>query len=199
MKQKPKEWDELNTWCSSIGYSPIHLRLRLTVAWIQRRQWQDALEAASRENQKRIAALVKAIEQAQPLLNILDKILSVSRRRGAQHPDGLVSQIEAVIGSRLIALEGPDPTVRLPKHRPRDPWIKPYVLGLARSFGTRAVSTKQICRRIAQISAFAGHGDLITADSVRHILRQDQSWRDKRPAATGRSIRPAQRSDMQLR
>jgi hypothetical protein len=172
MNEKPKEWEELNTWCSRIGYSPMHLRLRLMVARIQRRQWQEALDAASPENQERIAALATAIAQAQPLLNILDKILSVGRRRGAQHPDGLVSQIEAVIGNHLIAFESLDPIVRLPKHRPRDPWIKPYVLGLARSFGACGVSTKQICNRIAQISVFAGHGDLITASSVRHILRQ---------------------------
>lgn len=178
IQAKAQEWRVLEEWCRKIGYSPEDLKIRLAAVRVERRLQEDALEATSPENRRHKAKFVRAVEQAQPLLRRLDRILNAGRKRSApDSPEDLVSLISRIISEYLADLEGPDPSLRMPRHRPRDRWVKPHVLAFAHRFQMRGVSINQTYTQIARIFEFAGHGDLVTTHVVRNILRKTRTWR----------------------
>ncbi len=187
IQTKPDQWQELVSWCSSIGYPVKDLALHIRTTRVGRRLWQQTLESKTPETRERIEELLKAYQQAEPLFRILDALsLSKSSARpchaqvGSPTPrsakQNLVNRIASVLERYMDDLQGPDPQRTLPRHRPQDPWIRPYVLGLAREFSRRGLSKKKIRARIAQIAAFADQDDLVTEHVVRDILRRNRGW-----------------------
>jgi len=61
---------------------------------------------------------------------------------------------------------------KLPKHRPGEPWLRPYVLEFAKHLRSRGQSWRRTLGTIAAAFEAVGMGDIVTPDKVRHIIRQ---------------------------
>jgi hypothetical protein len=81
----------------------------------------------------------------------------------------------------------PPALAALPSHRPGEPWAVPYIDVLGRCFLHRGTSHMQTVCLVHAALTLAGHGDVITQEAVRHVLRT--TWRKRVPAVRESRIR----------
>lgn len=82
----------------------------------------------------------------------------------------LGEQIERSVQNYVDALRGP----ALPAHHPGEPWLRKRVLVLARLLPARKESRKRTRRAIEKTFKLAGHGDVATAEKIRHYIREER-------------------------
>jgi hypothetical protein len=121
----------------------------------------------------------KVLERARDILEESNK-----GRRGRVARRGLYAR---TIRDLEMILRPPLPPA-LPRHRPGEtPWLKPVVLKLAALLHGHGASVSTTYKVICEALKLSGHDDVVTQESVRHILRTEHAptLSEREPGSTG--------------
>jgi hypothetical protein len=103
----------------------------------------------------------------------------------------LGEQIERSVENYAEALRGQALRApALPAHHPGEPWLRKKVLLLTRLLRARDQSWKQAARAIHALFDLAGHGDVATAEKIRHYIRDERKRDPKFGAALLAAVGP---------
>jgi hypothetical protein len=200
-RREPEAWAEALEWWRGVGIDVELLLVLLEGARLKRRLYEEELEARADSGQTswNIRRWRRALKEAEPLIRLLKpREMEVSPGRVIRVPiwsvDGppdtffgdLGEEVERAVWSYIAFLCRPSASA----HRPGEPWLRITVLVLMRwltsgppkprsaSQPGRARWVKQSRRRalreIEALLKLAGHGDVVTANKIRHYVREDR-------------------------
>jgi hypothetical protein len=179
IRDNPQAWEAELEWWRRRGIHTGLLRTALASAGVARRQYERQLQAYADD---RFAAEMRgaatALQSAKPLI----ALLKTARTEDCDRYFGaLAEQVERGVETYIAARR----RLAVPAHRARDPWIQERVVRLARCLRARQCSWRGTTRAIHRLFVLSGHGDVVTVDSVRHIIkaerRRDPSFGPPRP------------------
>ncbi len=167
------EWAAAQTQWEQIGINPTEILDTLRRASLHRIMYEDFLAVQAERGEYRDMFRYKArrttriISQGQPLIHLMKVRSDIF--------GGLGDLVEARLDELQadIAGDNPDATKStFARRRPGDPWMRSFVLDLARVFRAHDQSQNRTMALIHEAFTLAGHGDRVTRDKIRHVLRQ---------------------------
>ena len=167
------EWASARTQWEGIGIDPAEILGTLRRASLHRIMYEDFLEVQAKRGEYRemfrykVRQATRIISQGQPLIHLMKARSDIF--------GGLGDLVEARLDELQadIAGDNPDATKStFTRRRPGDPWMRSFVLHLARVFRAHHQSLNRTIALIHEAFTLAGHGDRVTRDKIRHILRQ---------------------------
>ena len=191
-----KEWRKELAWWRTIGVDSWMLIFILKHTRIDRSRYEAQLQdrdRVTRESTRKIRRLRKAWKNAAPLIHLLktEKAPSDSDSPGLLFGD-LGELVDHAVGSYL---DEPPPMV--PRGRPGEPWLARCTFLFARllmsgpfpeprSRPRVRVSEKSTIRAIERVLKLAGHGEVVTKDKIRHVIRRTRrAFRSDREGRVG--------------
>jgi hypothetical protein len=167
MRANSTAWEEQLRWWRDIGINTAILRVVLANAGSERNEYEEKLRArVDSLTRWQIRRAKHALKRAQPLMQLLRTTPALDGPLDLFFGD-LADQIERAV-KKYIDTRRPS----LDPHRPRDPWLRKIVLLLAQVLGACEHARERIPRKIYEILTLAGHGDLVTLNQIRHIIRE---------------------------
>jgi len=167
IKRDPGPWEEQLKWWRGVGINTGLLLVALEGSGVGRRIYEDQLQARiDRSTDEEIRHAKSALKRAAPLLGLLKTAMTDERELLF---GDLGEQVERSVQT-YIATRRPT----LPAHRPGEPWLTKGVLRLARPLLASGRSWGGTIRALHRIFKLAGHGDIVTAEQIRHIIRKER-------------------------
>ncbi len=154
MRRNPEAWERVLAWWGSLGIKTSLLLTLLDGACVERRQFEERLEARS------------ALKHAGPLM----RFLRTERTEEGELLFGdLGDRIERSVQNYLGAA-----SPSLPRHHPGEPWLRKRVLLLTRLLRACGQPWKGAARAIHELLELAGDGDVATAEKIRRYIREER-------------------------
>ena len=167
IERDPGRWEEQLKWWRDGGIDTGLLLVALESLGVGRRIYENQLQARmDRSTDEEIRDAKSALRRATLLLGLLK---TTTTDEGELFFGDLGEQIERSVQT-YIETRRP----MLPAHRPDEPWLTTGVLRLARPLRASGRSWKETYRALHRIFTLAGHGDIVTAEQVRHIIRKER-------------------------
>lgn len=167
-RDDPGAWDAAMNWWRSVGINTDLLVQVLERVLTERRRYESALRGHAESFGAWEAGRARtALRRAGALI----QLLKTERAEDDELVFGdLGERVEQAIEQYAASRE----QSALPAHRPGEPWLKRRVLRLARCLRAREQSWSRSERAIHGLFVLAGHGDVVTLDKIRHIVRQER-------------------------
>jgi hypothetical protein len=169
IKRDSGSWEKELKWWSGIGIDTVLLRVALDGSGVGRSIYEDQLQARiDRSTDEEIRHARYALKRAGPLIRLLKTKWALDGP-----PDLFFGDLgEEVERSVQTYIETRRPA--LPAHRPDEPWLIKGVLRLARPLRASGQSWRETYRALHRIFTLAGHDDIVTAEKIRHIIRNER-------------------------
>lgn len=153
---------QLETWGKSFRGDPMAVVRILAEAGHARAEYVRRRRAAYTPDQ---SPFLK--DRGQRLRRLLDQVLKALNEQALD--DQVPSKSDQVLRQAVEKYIGEHPwrkaVERLPAHHPGVPWLRPFVLQL-----TELASTKRAPKAIHDALVIAGHGDVVTRETVRRMI-----------------------------
>jgi hypothetical protein len=167
-RRDPDAWEKALGWWGDLGINTMLLITLLAGARAARNQFEEQLEARRDPlTTRKVNRARRALKRAEPLI-CLFKTESALDGSSELFFGDLGEQIERSVQNYVEAVRTP----ALPAHHPGEPWLRKKVLLLTRLLRARDQSWKQAARTIHALFDLAGHGDVATAEKIRHYIRE---------------------------
>jgi len=208
MQQNSEAWTEELAWWRRVGLETETLLSVLENTYVERRRHEAQLkDRLTRESTRQIRWVQKAWKDAVPLVHFL------KTERAPDH-DGSHELLFGNLGERIEQAVQSYIDARLPRPilrgRPGDLWLYRCVSFLAihlmsdhfaeSRFG-RGVrqSEKSTIRAIERVLKLAGHGEVVTKEKIRHVIRRlrpvMRETRKRGPSHQERALRVRNRQE----
>jgi hypothetical protein len=164
----PERWEKELEWWRGLGINTVMLQVALSGSGVGRRIYEHQLQARiDRFTVEEIRHARSALKRAAPLLSLLK---TAKTDEGELCFDDLGEQVERSVQTYIETRRRPT----LPAHRPGEPWLTKGALRLARPLRASGRSWKETYRALHRIFTLAGHGDIVTEEQLRHIIRKER-------------------------
>ena len=200
IRRDPETWEKALAWWRAAGIDTNLLLMVLESAAIERRQHEEELGVRADAGLAvwEVRRAKKALKSAEPLLHLL-KITPAPDAPSELFFDDLAEEIERAVQHYIDAVRGPAPApgrpgepwlkkralqlarwlmvrpprpkrIRRPLHRRiRDPYLRQQARSDVPPW--KQQSRRRTIRAIMEIFTLAGHGDVVTAEKIRHYVR----------------------------
>lgn len=173
-------WTKAIARWEDLGIDPQGMGMFLMGGGFLRVAYEEGLRTAhEREAHKQIASIPRG---AGALVRFL-------QRERATFGD-LGEQLETALHRYRGASAAHEQRLRLPRHRPGEPWLTALVRGLVPHLRTFGLSWSRVVGLIYDGLVVAGHGDVATLEKVRHMVRLERRRTPAFGASTQGSLGP---------
>ncbi len=169
-RRDPEAWEKALGWWCDLGINTWLLLTLLDGTRAERSLFEEQLEARKDSlTTWKIRQAKSAQKRAEPLIRLFKTEWALDGPPDLFFGD-LGEQIECAVQNYVDALRGP----ALPAHHPGEPWLREKVLLLAQLLLACNQSWKATVRAIHELFELAGHGDVATAEKIRHYIRAER-------------------------
>jgi hypothetical protein len=180
-RYQSEPWRRQVEWWRQLGLDEHRMKTLLRKAGAERMKFEEELLLAEPMND-RGREVKRLLDESAPLIEFLkterlSRLIPIGKverqRRNVLFFGKLGRRLEVAIKRyRKWYLERYSLSAKRAAHRPGEPWLSPVVLELDDVFRGYKLSAQRPKKAIYDALIAAGHGDVVTRDKIRNILRE---------------------------